>query len=86
MPDTQSTQSADSITFPEDEIARYLGDDTPTDDHTLGDIHTAVRVISRYEQGDPLRNQMMVLGAMGNILSWAHDYGVIVHESDIEVI
>jgi hypothetical protein len=68
MPQTES--------FTEEEVSGYLDDPIVTDDHSLGDISTCVRVIGRYEPGNMLRSEAMVTAAMESIASWASDYGV----------
>jgi hypothetical protein len=68
MPQTES--------FTEEEVSSYLDDPIVTDDHSLGDISTCVRVIGKYEPSNMLRSEAMVTAAMESIASWASDYGV----------
>lgn len=56
-------------------VADYLG---VADSEGCGDIHTAVKVIGRYEVGDERRDPELVAEAVTNILEWAGDYGVLI--------
>lgn len=69
MPETE--------TFTEEEVSQYLDDPIVTDDHSLGTMETCIRVIGKYEEGDPRRSLTMVKAACDNIAEWADDYGVV---------